>query len=214
MSTNTNLSIDTPGSLASTALITGVVLALALCLVITVYIITRRQRSKNLRAKRVGRRWINEVQYELRTLPLSSQAVGMNMPRIGRPGDVHFEERGRGEERGRRMERGFEEEGRRVWRSPSVARGWRRALRSPSVARGGRSAYGGSVFSQESELEIEMEGRVWYSRPVGGEYDDADVDSLGRVEWRGFGLGGRWGGWERDEEASVGRGSFVTAMEG
>lgn len=136
------------------------------------------------------------------------------MPRIGRPAEVHFEERGRGEERGRRMERGFEEEGRRVWRSPSVARGWRRALRSPSIARGGRRAYGGSVFSGASELEIEMEGRVWYSRPVGGAYDDADVDSEGWVEWRGFGVGRRWGQWERDEEASVGRGSFVTALEG
>lgn len=61
--------------------------------------------------------------------------------------------------------------------------------------------------STESELELEGEGRVWYSRPVGGEYDDADVDSRGRVRWVSF--GGRW----MDEEASVGGESFVTAPE-
>ncbi len=60
-----------------------------------------------------------------------------------------------------------------------------------------------------SEIEVEEGGGGWWSRPVGGEYDDADRDSRGRVRWVGF---GRWVGGVGG--ASVGDGDGVGGVVG
>lgn len=60
-----------------------------------------------------------------------------------------------------------------------------------------------------SEIEVEDGGGAWWSRPVGGEYDDADRDGRGRVRWVGF---GRWVGGVGG--ASVGDGDGVGGVVG
>lgn len=61
----------------------------------------------------------------------------------------------------------------------------------------------------ESPLQIDPEGRVWWSMPVGGDYHDDDIDASGRVRWQGSGRA-----WETlDDGSSSSERSFFTTPE-